>query len=100
MDLEKIKHMSKDEIRKELERISSLKKTSGKQSAKVKEKKEKKRPDYNIFEKPIKPKAEDFFSKEFLNELNDYMHDKKAKKTLIKIIKNKNESDSSSSDED
>ncbi len=98
MDLEKIKNMSKDDIRKELERISSSKKTTIKHTSKIKDKK---KPDYTIFEKPKSKKAEEYFSLEFLTELKDYIKDTEAKKTLIKMIKNKNDSDdSSSSDSD
>jgi hypothetical protein len=98
MDLEKIKNMSKDDIRKELERISSFKKTTVKHTSKIKDKK---KPDYTIFEKPKSKKAEDYFSLEFLTELRDYIKDTDAKKTLIKMIKNKNDSDDpSSSDSD
>jgi predicted nucleic acid-binding protein len=91
MDKDKIKKMSKDEVMKELERLTS--KPTNKNMISLKT------PDYKIFKKP-KPKAEDYFSKEFLEELNDYIHDKDAKKTLKKMIKNKNDDSSSSSDED
>jgi len=94
MDLEKIKNMSKDDIRKELERISSSKKTTVKHTSKIKDKK---KPDYTIFEKPKSKKPEDYFSLEFLTELRDYIQDVEAKKTLIKMIKNKIDSDDSSS---
>ena len=87
MDKDKIKNMSKDEVMKELERLTA-KPTN----------KNMKSPDYNIFKKP-KPKAEDYFSKEFLEEFKDWIHDKDAKKTLKKMIKNKDD-ESSSSEED
>jgi len=91
MDKDKIKKMSKDEVMKELERLTS--KPTNKNMISLKT------PDYKIFKKP-KPKAEDYFSKEFLEELNDYIHDKDAKKTLKKMIKNKNDDGTSSSEED
>lgn len=94
MDLEKIKNMNKDDITKELERISSSKKTTVKHISKIKDKK---KPDYTIFEKPKSKKPEDYFSLEFLTELRDYIQDVEAKKTLIKMIKNKIDSDDSSS---
>lgn len=90
MDKDKIKKMSKQEVMEALERLTS-KPTN----------KNMKTPDYKIFKKP-KPKAEDYFSKEFLEELNDYIHDKDAKKILKKMIndKSKNDDGSSSSEED
>jgi hypothetical protein len=94
MDKDKIKNMSKDEVMKELERLTSNPSN-----------KNYKKPDYKIFKKP-KPKAEDYFSKEFLEELNDYIKDPEAKKTLKEMIKNKNKkkekesSSESSSEED
>ena len=98
MDIEKIKSMDKAKVLYELERLSRLTKSKEKTSSKVKEKK---RPDYNIFEKPKSKKPEEFFSMEFLKELKDYIHDPEAKKSLIKMIKNKNADDTtSSSDED
>lgn len=96
--LEKIKNMSKDDISKELERISSFKKTTVKHNSKIKDKK---KPDYTIFEKPKSKKPEDYFSLEFLTELRDYIKDIEAKNILIKMIKNKTDSDDSySSDSD
>jgi hypothetical protein len=97
MDIEKVKHMDKARVLYELERLSQSKKTIAKVSSKVKEKK---KPDYNIFEKPKSKKAEDFFSNEFLTELKDYIHDPEAKKSIRKMLKNKNADDSTSSDEE
>mgnify|MGYP000402784222 CR=1 FL=1 len=56
MDIEKVKHMDKARVLYELERLSQSKKTTVKVSSKVKEKK---KPDYNIFEKPKSKKPED-----------------------------------------
>jgi hypothetical protein len=97
MDIEKIKKMDKARVLYELERLSRSKKTKEKTTSKVKEKK---KPDYNIFEKPKSKKPEDFFSNEFLTELKDYIHDPEAKKSLRKMLKNKNPEDSTSSDEE
>ena len=93
MDKDKIKNMSKQEVMKALERLTSKPTNKNMKSMKT--------PDYKIFKKP-KPKAEDYFSKEFLEELNDYIHDKDAKKILIEMINNKSKNDdsSSSSEED
>ncbi len=96
MDKE-IKKYSKAKVLYELDRLARLTKSTEKNSSTVKEKK---KPDYNIFEKPKSKKAEDYFSLEFLEELKDYINDPKAKKTLMKMIKNKTESDSSSSDDE
>jgi hypothetical protein len=90
MDKDKIKKMSKDEVMKELERLTS--KPTNKNMISLKT------PDYKIFKKP-KPKAEDYFSKEFLEEFKDWIKDPDAKKTLKKMIKNK-DGESSSSEED
>jgi hypothetical protein len=97
MDLEKIKKMDKAKLLYELDRVSRLEKINDKM---IKKLKEKKKPDSNIFDLPKKPKAEDYFSIEFLNELKDYTNDKTAKKTLLKLLKNKSETESSSSDEE
>lgn len=97
MDIEKIKTMDKARVLYELERLSQSKKTLDKTSLKVKDKK---KPDYNIFEKPKNKKPEDFFSNEFLTELKDYIHDPEAKKSIRKMLKNKNADDSTSSDEE
>jgi len=97
MDIEKVKHMDKARVLYELKRLSQSKKTIAKVSSKVKEKK---KPDYNIFEKPKSKKPEDFFSNEFLTELKDYIHDPEAKKSIRKMLKNKNADDSTSSDEE
>jgi hypothetical protein len=88
MDKDKIKKMSKQEVMEALERLTS-KPTN----------KNMKTPDYKIFKKP-KPKAEDYFSKEFLEKLKEYIHDKDAKKILIKMIHNKSDDGTSSSEED
>lgn len=88
MDKDKIKKMSKQEVMEALERLTS--KPTNKNI---------KTPDYKIFKKP-KPKAEDYFSKEFLEKLKEYIHDKDAKKILKEMINNKNDDDSSSSEED
>lgn len=98
-DLEKIKNMDKSLVFQELERLSKLIKLTEKHTSKTKDKI---KPDYNIFEKPSKgKKPEDAFSLEFLTQLRDYIQDVEAKKTLIKMIKNKKDSDdSSSSDSD
>lgn len=93
MDIEKIKNMDKAKVLYELSRLQNMK---AKQTGKTKEKK---KPDYNIFEKPKSDKVEDFFSKEFLLELHDYLDDTRAKQALKKYIKKKN-NDSSSSDTD
>jgi hypothetical protein len=101
--MDKVKNMDKAKVLYELDRLSRLTKTHGKDDKKLKEKK---RPDYSIFEKPEKVKGkkpEDIFSLDFLEELKDYLHDHQAKKILINMINNKkiNYSDSeSSSDED
>lgn len=100
--MDKVKNMDKAKVLYELDRLSRLTKTSEKDIKKVKEKK---RPDYSIFEKPEKQKSkkpEDIFSLEFLEELKDYIKDKDAKNILINMIKNKKENDSdlSSSDDD
>lgn len=100
MDIEKVKHMNKARVLYELERLERLsqsKKTLDKTSLKVKDKK---KPDYNIFEKPKRKKPEDFFSNEFLTELKDYIHNPEAKKSIRKMLKNKNADDSTSSDEE
>jgi hypothetical protein len=94
MDIEKIKNMDKAKVLYELSRLQNM---TAKQTRKTKEKK---KPDYNIFEKPKSDKVEDFFSKEFLLELHDYLDDNRAKQALKKYIKKKNDSDSSSSDSD
>jgi hypothetical protein len=91
MDKDKIKKMSKQEVMEALERLTSKPTNKNMKSMKT--------PDYKIFKKP-KPKAEDYFSKEFLEELNDYIHDKDAKKILIKMIHNKSDDGTSSSEED
>jgi hypothetical protein len=97
MDIEKIKHMDKARVLYELERLSRSKKQKEKSTSKVREKK---KPDYNIFEKPKSKKPEDFFSNEFLKELKDYIHDPEAKKSIRKMLKNKDADDSTSSDEE
>lgn len=98
MDIEKVKRMNKAKVLYELNRLSQSKNILEKTSSKVKEKK---KPDYNIFEKPKTKSLDEFFSKEFLTELHDYINDPEAKKSLIKMIKNKNaDHDTSSSDED
>jgi len=93
MDKDKIKKMSKDEVMKELERLTS--------KHTIKKIISPKTPDYKIFKKP-KPKPEDYFTKEFLKEFKDWIKDPDAKKTLKKMIedKNKNDDSSSSSEED
>lgn len=94
-DIEKkVKEMDKKKVLYELSRLQNL---TGKQTGAIKEKK---KPDYKIFEKPKSHKVEDFFSKEFLNELHDYLDDTTAKKTLKKYIKNKKNDSSSDSDSD
>lgn len=97
MDIEKIKKMDKARVLYELDRLSRLTKTLDKPITKVKEKK---KIDYNIFEKPKSKKREEIFSKSFLTELKTYITDSDTKKSLIKMIKNKNDSDDTSSDEE
>lgn len=99
----KIKNMSKAKVLYELERLTKLSKRNLDSLPKEKKKVDrsmKPKPDYNIFEKPKKTKLEDYFSIEFMDELKDHIGDKKASKCLMKIIKGKSESDSSSSSDE
>ena len=99
--MDKVKNLTKEEILKELNRVSKNKITTEKQQMKLKEKK---KPDYKIFEKPKKPKVEDYFSIETLTELRDWIHDTEARHSLHHWIKKYNKNDvmssSSSSDEE
>jgi len=101
----KIKKMDKARLLYELERLTKLSKEKIDSLPKEKKKadksiKPKVKPDYNIFEKPKKPRLTDYFSIEFMDELKDNLGDKKASKCLMKIIKGKSESDSSSSSDE
>lgn len=101
----KIKKMDKARLLYELERLTKLSKEKIDSLPKEKKKadksiKPKVIPDYNIFEKPKKPRLTDYFSIEFMDELKDNLGDKKASKCLMKIIKGKSESDSSSSSDE
>jgi hypothetical protein len=101
----KIKNMNKAKVLYELERLTKLSKEKIDSLPKEKKKadksiKPKVKPDYNIFEKPKKARLTDYFSIEFMDELKDHIGDKKASKCLIKIIKGKSESESSSSSDE
>jgi hypothetical protein len=95
--MDKIKNLSDKEILKEFNRVSQNKKSLGKNNSPVKEKK---KIDYNIFEKPKKPQMSDFLSLETLKELHDWIRDKECRQSIKRWMKKYNKDDTSSSSED
>jgi hypothetical protein len=79
----KVKEMDKQKVLYELSRLKNFNVI---QTGKTKEKK---KINYDIFEKPKSDKVEDFFSKEFLNELHNYLDDSRAKNALKKYLPRK-----------
>jgi hypothetical protein len=95
--MDKVKKLTNEQVLKELERLSVSKKTLDKDITKVKEKK---KIDRTIFEKPKKPKIQDYLSLETITKLHDFIKDRECRATLKGWIKKYNQPDDSSSSTD